>query len=411
MKSLLQGSWKAALAAAIAWGIASRGMAQMPATPASPLAGGIAAAQGGQSYMDVNGNPIILPASYGQPCGPEGCMDGGGYGDASGGCPGGDGAGGWVDYGGCTYPEQSGPHYFDVAVYSVFLTPDRVFNDVQPFGAVGVQGPRILDPNATFNDYEAGWAIAGRYDLGPLSVFEATYMGIYDIGFHDTVNSVDVANNGANFQLTSVFSDYGLVPITGLDQGSVYSLDYKSTLQSAEATYRRYWVGYNPRISGTLLTGFRYIQLTEDLDFNALALGGTTNLQWESTNDLAGWQFGGDVWVTLRQGLRLGTEGKLGIYNNNFSYRHATSIPDARFTNVDFINHGDQVSFAGQSSVDLVADILPSFSLRGGYQVLYMSSLVTVGNNINPLDPTSTAMFTQANAVYHGFHAGLEYIW
>jgi hypothetical protein len=191
----------------------------------------------------------------------------------------------------------------------------------------------------------------------------------------------------------------------------VYSLDYKSTLQSAEATYRRYWVGYNPRISGTLLTGFRYIQLTEDLDFNALALGGTTNLQWASTNDLAGWQFGGDVWVTLRQGLRLGTEGKLGIYNNNFSYRHATSIPDARFTNVDFINHGDQVSFAGQSSVDLVADILPSFSLRGGYQVLYMSSLVTVGNNINPLDPTSTAMFTQADAVYHGFHAGLEYIW
>ena len=37
------------------------------------------------------------------------------------------------------------------------------------------------------DDYEPGWKIAVRYDLGPLSVFEATYMGLYDMACGDEV--------------------------------------------------------------------------------------------------------------------------------------------------------------------------------------------------------------------------------
>jgi hypothetical protein len=419
MKSLFMSWQAAALAAAILLGMTSRGAAQAPGMPASPLAGGMAAAQGNQSYVDAHGNPIVLPASYCQNCSPYGggCPDGQCYGDSSGCMDGCSSSTPWADYGGCSYPDQSGPHYFDIAVFSVFLTPDRVFKDVQPFASAGNSGARFLDPNRDFDDYEAGWAIAGRYDLGPLSLVEATYMGIYDIGFHDTVLSTDVSNSP--FGLDTVFSNYGLNPIpnTEFDAGSAYSLQYKSTLQSAEVSYRRYWVGYCPRVSGTLLAGFRYIQLTEDLNFDATANIGTQqvpivstgNLLWASTNDFAGGQFGGDVWVTLRQGLRLGTEGKVGIYNNRYTYQHSTSI--SNYSNVDFAQSGNQVAFAGQSSIDLVADILPSFSLRGGYQLLYLSSLVTVGNNIDPANAASTAVLTQADAVYHGFHIGLEYIW
>ena len=76
-----------------------------------------------------------------------------------------------------------------------------------------------------------------------------------------------------------------------------------------------------------------------------------------------------------------------------------------------FNNDGNQVAFAGEASLDLVADILPSFSIRGGYRVLYMNSLVTVGNNIDPAELVSTTVYTQADALFHGFHAGLEYIW
>jgi hypothetical protein len=418
MKSLFKSLPPAAMAAAILMAAASQGRAQAPGMPASPLAGGMAAAQG-QSYMDASGNPIIMPASYCQNCAPYGggCPDGQCYGDCNGCMDGACSSTPWADFGGSSYPDQSGPHYFDIAVMSVFLTPDRLFRDVQPFVSAGITGNRFIDPDRDFNDYEAGWSIAGRYDLGPLSLIEATYMGIMDIGFNETVNSSDVTNSP--FGLDTVFTQYGLNPVPGseLDAGSKYTLDYNSTLQSAELSYRRYWLGYNPRISGTLLAGFRYIQLTEDLNFDATANIGTAispiistgNILWAATNDLAGAQFGGDVWITLRQGLRFGAEGKAGIYNNRFFYKHSTSL--SNFSNVDFASDGNQVAFAGQSSIDLVADILPSFSLRAGYQVLYLSSLATVGNNIDPNNAASTQVLATADAVYHGFHAGLEYIW
>lgn len=401
MKSLFHRSFRALLAAALVGGAAGPGVGQQPGLPASPLAGGYAAATG-NAFMDAQGNPIVMPASYGEPSYGEGCY--GGYGEPC-------GDEGYADFGGYSSPEQCGPHYFDFSVQTVFLQGDDLFQDVLPFGSIGVGGPLILDPDATFDDYEAGFQVAARFDLGPLSVLEGTYMGLYDIGFNNTVRSVDVAPGGADFQLNTVFSDYGVTPINGLDEGSIFNLEYQSDLQSTEFSYRRYWVGYNPRVSGTYLAGFRYIRMTEDLTFNSEALFGDSSLLWSSDNDLVGAQLGGDGWVSLRQGLRVGGETKAGIYNNRFKYRHATSIPDPTITDVDFSTDGNQVAFAGEASFDMVADILPSFSIRGGYRVLYLNSLVTTGNNIVPTDVASTALFTQANAVYHGFQAGLEYIW
>jgi hypothetical protein len=407
MKSLFNSSAAALVAAGLLWSAPTRGFAQVPGGMASPLAGGPAAATGG-AYMDVQGNPIVMPASY---CGPGGdCGNGYGYGAM---CPDqcgyGDCAG--ADFGGASYPDQCGPHYFDIAVQGVFLQNDDSFEDVPALASVGAGGPLILEPNELFDELEAGWQIAARYDIGPLSVIEATYMGLYDIGGSEQVFSTAVDPMGADFQLNSVFSDYGLgTLIDGLDEGSVYTLNYESDLQSTELSYRRYWVGYNPRISGTYLAGFRYIRMTEDFTFDAIAQDGNSQLTWGAVNDLVGGQIGGDGWICLRQGLRFGGEAKAGIYNNRFKYQHNTTFPDPS-DSTEFSTDGNQVAFAGETTVDLVADILPSFSIRGGYQVLYMSSLVTVGNNINPEDVTSSLLFTQADALYHGFHAGLEYIW
>ena len=36
-------------------------------------------------------------------------------------------------------------------------------------------------------------------------------------------------------------------------------------------------------------------------------------------NDLAGFQTGGDVWIGLLQGVRIGLEGKVGMYNNHYT--------------------------------------------------------------------------------------------
>ncbi len=114
-------------------------------------------------------------------------------------------------------------------------------------------------------------------------------------------------------------------------------------------------------------------------------------------------------------GLRLGLDTKGGIYNNRYKFRNFTNVPDPDITNIDVSVEGNQPAFIGEASLDLVADIFPSFSIRGGYTVMAMTSLVTVGNNIVPdqfADGTGIVPFyDQASVTFHGFRAGLEYIW
>ena len=296
--------------------------AQRMSMPASPLAGGMPAAHG-DAFMDAHGNPIVMPASYCQGC-PGGCPSG------ACGCENGMA----IDFGGYSEPDQCGPHYFDVSADVVYMKGDDLFAGVPAFTSqgVGLNAPKYLDPAQSYDEYEPGWRIAARLDLGPLSVFEATYMGLYDIRFNDQVLSVDVTNPSTDFQLFSMFSQYGtgtLIP--GIDDGRVHRLNFESDLQSTEISYRRYWVGASPRVSGTFLLGARYLRLTDGLVFSAEGLVGSSVENgvriWSGENDLVGFQFGGDGWICLRQGLRLGGEAKAGIYNNRFKFNNAADLP------------------------------------------------------------------------------------
>jgi len=380
------------------------------ATMASPLAGGPAAAMGGQ-FVDVHGRPIVMPASYHAPHhGPA--MHPGAHPamcDPYGGDP------MAVDFGGYG-PDQVGPHYFDVSFGAVFLQTDRVFDGVGPLASIGAgaAAPRILDPSNSLDDYSAGWEVALRYDLGPLSLFEATYMGLYDIGFRDTVRSVDVAPGGQDFQLFTVFSNFGVpVPIDGVDDGSVYSLRYQSDFQSVELSYRRYWLANNTRVTGTYLLGFRHLRMTEDLNWDIQALMGNSALFWSTENDLLGFQVGADGWYAIRQGLRIGTEGKAGVYNNRFRFGASGDFPAGIGAPDDFVAQadGNQVAFAAETGIQIVADILPSWSLKGGYRAFYLNNLVTVGGNIDTAGFVPDVLNSQSSALYHGFNGGLEYVW
>ncbi len=386
---------------------------QIPAHMASPLAGGPTAAVGGE-FVDVRGNSIVLPASY---CGPAGP---GGY------CPpmgGGMGMGGAygdpmdIDFGGYS-EDQIGPHYYDVTFGAVFINADSILDGVGPLASVtaGPAAPRILDPSESLDGYEAGWQIGFRYDLGPLSILEATYMGVYDIGFTNTVNSVDVTTNppNQNFQLFTVFSNFGVpTPIDGLDDGATYTLGYKSDLQSTELSYRRYWVGNNPRISGTYLLGFRYLRLTEDLNFDTVTLAGDSALSWASSNDVLGFQLGGDGWIGVRQGLRIGCEGKAGVYNNRWEFQGDGNFPAVGNAPADYSvpADGNKVAFIGEFGVNIVGDILPSWSLKGGYNAIYIDNLASVAGNIDTTNFLPATITAESDALYHGFSVSTEYVW
>lgn len=375
---------------------------QIPAFPSSPLAGGPAAQQGGE-FVDVQGKDIIVQTQYAQGC-PPGMGGYGGYSDPMA-----------IDFGGYGQ-DQVGPHYFDVSADTVFLQARELFASLGPLSSAGAGplAPRVLNPDDSSDDYEAGWQIALRHDIGALSVIEATYMGLYDIGFSETIDAT--AASGLPFNLFTPFSDFGTGMIVGgFDFANQHTVNYASDLQSTEISYRRYWVGNNPRISGTWLAGARYVRMTEDFNFNSIGLtmngagvAAPASLLLSSENDMVGFQFGGDGWVGLRQGLRIGGEAKAGVYNNSFKFRSAATLPES--DDFDVLTKGDQVAFVAEGGGQVVADILPSISVRGGYKVLFLNSIATAGASF-PSTLDGSVVGTQGHALYHGFHGGIEYIW
>jgi hypothetical protein len=439
-----------------------------------------------QAAYDSYGNPAVVPAGFNQSCGSAcGCGNCGGcdcYGCPYGG--GGCGGGGCAYGGGCNggsgcygdgsqcYPgcapmgcggtdpavgydlmndvgmagdlhDQRGPHYWDFRAEAVYLNRDDTFNDNIEFTSLNVGNTIVLSSNQLDFDSQSGFRVMGRYDICPLAVFEFGYTGVF--GFEDSAQFIDPG--GAPGNLFSLFSrpspgtgQFGVNPATvtlpaplnpmpETEQALSHSISIDSDLQSAELTYRRYWLGYIPRVSGTLLAGFRYTKMTENFVFASQGsqpavnnqLGPLAALRYDEDcdNNLAGFQTGGDMWVSLTQGLRIGAETKVGLYNNHYSLRNRITTTPAGTTPPTLTEEfrDDKVAFLSEASFDVVADILPSVSIRGGYEVLYMDSLVLAGENFNQTSPYGNqgarVGFVNDNGelLYTGFHAGIEYIW
>lgn len=433
--------------------------------------------------VDAHGDPAVLPSSYASPVGYHGGgYEGGGYteGGYDGGCYGAAPAG--VDYGhgggygggycpdaGCyggaaggpfggafTNTDQCGPHYFDIsAEYLFYSRDDDAVRQDTLFSTLGFvndplnipDGSRALSGADLDQEDGDGYRLTGRIDVGALSVAEFVYS---DIEWSERA----FATNDGTTRLFSIYSLYGSAtngpfgvggsagPPTGANFEETanalrHELDYDSSLQTAEASFRRYWVGYDPRVSGTVLVGFRYTNLSESLGFfsfsnvttdpgpPATIVGKSLSVLTEADNDLAGFQFGGDAWITVFQGFRVGAEGKLGIYNNDYKLRQRFQASDGSPTAASEIASGDQVAFLTEAKVSFVADVSPSWSIKGGYELLYMTDLALMRDQVALAQPYGDINNISAQAPYqalqpatvdgevlfHGFHVGLEYIY
>lgn len=401
-------------------------------------------------------------------CGQCGCQSCGGAGCNSSMTPGGPGY-----YGDCpppgTYPpygcspvmadmagagslglDQCGPHYFDVRAEFVYMTRTHTFDRSINFTSLDPVDPMnpgaavyVLNSDDLNYDFEPAFRVTGRYDLGPLSVAEFSYFGLHDMRTDASYSvpfqteTIPPINDSQLGNLYSLFSQFGQVPnIMGdevivengamgtTDRAIYHGISLNTDLQTAEITYRRYWVGYNPRVSGTVLFGARYTRLSEQFKFATMAEEGDFDYSVDAENDIVGFQTGGDVSVCLMQGLRLGAEGKAGIYNNRFKV--GTQINSDPFANSNetplFLTEnddGNNIAFIGETSLDLVIDVSPSCTLRGGYEVLWINSVALASDNFNTTSPfglpgqPTRIPFTeeQENVLYHGFRLGAEYIW
>jgi hypothetical protein len=479
------------LGLATVFGLAAVAPAQGPLAQPGFVAGGPGALAGAghaalgapiasaDAFVDAHGDPLVMPAQYSGPvagggCGGYGgeCYAGEGYGGGydngcygnGGGCFGGHGGAG----GGCLaglwgggVNEQCGPHYFDFSAEYLRYTRDKTsYSESTVLSTNSFANDNNTIITTPFNDQFValraggvdadqgdGYRLTGRIDVGALSVAEFVYSGMY---WDDEA----VANQQGQTQLFSVFSLYGTgtngdwnvdgtagaptgPDFLATDNAMQHRLRYESELHTAEASFRRYWVGFSPRVSGTLLVGFRYTNLQEAMTFSSFSdtvnpiARNTIAIGADADNDLAGVQAGGDAWVTLLQGLRIGGESKFGLYNNNYRVRNSVAASDASINDVQTLMSGDQAAFMFEGKLMAVADLTPSWSLKAGYEFLFISDLATIGDSLATAQPygdinnishgLATALppgvgpavgaNTDGEAFFHGFTIGAEYVW
>lgn len=398
--------------AATSWGQVQQAYYQPGGMPGAPQNAGYQHAKGGD-WVNAYGEPAVIPASYaamggpamGAYCDPYG---GGGYPDPS------------MDiYGMPNYAtDQCGPHYFDFSVEALYWKRADTAEPDLAFATQGLGGDVVLSTADLSFDEEAGVRLVGRYDIGALSMIEISYAGLYEWGDRATFQ------NGL-FDLFSPYSDFGMNPAAGAgldetDLANFASLEYWSELHNAEISYRHYWVGWHPRVTGTWLAGFRYTRLSEDFFYGTGTATGSHLSHVQTENDLTGFQAGGDMWVTVRQGIRIGAQGKAGLYNNRAEQNTHVVAENNGINTVNRLEvaKGDRLAFLTEGGVSVVADITPSFSFRAGYDVLFINTVALAANNFNSNNeiflggPVRNAILIEESSVlYHGANAGFEYVW
>ena len=173
--------------------------------------------------------------------------------------------------------------------------------------------------------------------------------------------------------------------------------------------------------------GVRYLDIDEQASFTARGqnnnsaanngprfLNYTTNTQ----NSIAGFQVGSDLWYNLVPGVKLGVEGKIGIYNNRAHQNTAiaaNSLPNT-YTEEVLSNRAASIT---QIAPQISYRLNHSWAFRSSYQFMRVDHVALASNNFNSIPPTtfgSTLVRTptinnDANIYLSGFTLGAEYTW
>lgn len=281
--------------------------------------------------------------------------------------------------------------------------------------------------NVDLDQLRAGLALQANVQVGPGSSVEVGYFGLNKWRESATVVS-------ATPTLYSFISDYGRSPFDGFDdpdRSFVHALNYESTLNNGEVNLRRRWVEPSGFVQGSLLAGVRYFELEEALAFtatgqnnNALANNGLRFFDYntKTENQMTGFQIGGDLWLNVVPGIKVGTELKGGIYGNHATQNtriRANSLGAFGIPEINEKSSDGRTAYLGQLSVTGIYRLTYSWAIRSSYQMLFVDNVALAPENINPTPPAlflpgaarATRINVDGELVYTGFSVGAEYLW
>jgi hypothetical protein len=319
--------------------------------------------------------------------------------------------------------------WFDVAADYMYLRRDDPGRNLA-LTSQGINGPIVLQTNDLDFDEAAGFRFIGCLQVGPGSNVEFAYFGT----FHHQ-DSAFVRRSGSN-DLFSVFSDFGLDPFNGFqetDRSDYQQIDYTSTFDSFEINFRQRWMAPNCRYQGSWVCGVRHFILDEKFRyFTSSSANGIVDINGQfvrpaqarfdvdTTNNLTGFQLGADMWLCILPGLRLGAEAKAGVYGNHMNANTTAGVNTGAPTFIERISIND-VSFVGQADLTATWRVNYNWTARAGYQFLYVDGVALATENFNIVPPAITnpapplarvpTINDNGNVFYHGWFAGLEFMW
>lgn len=328
---------------------------------------------------------------------------------------------GWL----APYPDGGcgAPRWYDFSLEYMYLQRETTASPTLNLTSAGIAGPTVLSTDALDFDASHSFRFSAMIQAGAGSNWEFTYFGLH---FFDAEASVIDPTNS----LFSVFSDFGTNPFLGFegtDESDFQAIRYNSDFDNFEVNFRQRWNAPNCRYQGSWLVGVRYFKLEENFLYvtEADTFGGLPGprqtIAFESgvTNSLTGAQIGGDMWVCIIPGVKVGGELKGGVYGNHANANNyiTTSVGPTSFT--DGLVQND-VAFIGEANLQALYRISYNWTLKFGYTLLYADGVALAPNNFNTTPPavlfptpeTRTPFIdTNSSVFYHGFTAGVEFLW
>lgn len=308
-----------------------------------------------------------------------------------------------------------------------------VFATIFPGGPLG--GTDVLSADQLhFGSPESGFRFSGAFQVGAANSLEFTYLGQFN--FHDSAS----ARSPFGF-LFSVLSNFGTFPPGGFaefDFANFQQLDYTSQFDSFEANWRNRWMSPNCRYQGSWTLGVRHFSLDEKLRYSSQSfINGTPSpflpppsilaargrVDTDTTNSLTGLQIGTDMWICVLPGLRAGGEIQAGVYANHMNVNTtvgSNQIPEPQEITLRERLEEDDVAFLGQINLLATYRINYQWTLRAGYQFMFVEGVALASENFNPeplaintnpFEPRVPFVNDDGNVFWHGWNAGLEFMW
>jgi hypothetical protein len=163
-----------------------------------------------------------------------------------------------------------------------------------------------------------------------------------------------------------------------------------------------------------VLCGFRYIAFDEGMILASNNARDQVDARYDlgTDNDLYGFQVGAR-WRAYRNCWGVEALGKAGIYYNDASQRQVLidQLPSNPILFRDAKDTSSDVAFLGELGVSLLYEITPAWTLRGGYNLLWLEGVALAPDQMDfAFTPTAGQGIDMAGGVfYHGASLGLEY--